>query len=192
MSKRKKLPQVLNKEEVSTLLAYFNDKYNYYDRRLYTYIVLSIGTGVRLSEALNLRWIDINFNEGKINVINGKGGKDRIVYFNNKVKEALLDLQQVQKEYCTVPPILVFTTKKGVKWDNDNCRGKVYEVTEKALNRRIHPHTFRHTHASTLLEQTNNIYLVSQHLGHSNISTTQIYLHLVNNQLRDAINGFEF
>ena len=77
MSKRKKLPQVLNKEEVSTLLAYFNNKNSYYDRRLYTYIVLSIGTGVRLSEALNLRWIDINFNEGKINVINGKGGKDR-------------------------------------------------------------------------------------------------------------------
>lgn len=189
--KRKKLPQVLNKQEVSTLLAYFDDKSGYYDRRLYTFIVLAIGTGVRLSEALNIRWMDINFDECKINIIEGKGGKDRVVYLNDKVKQALLEFREIQKEVCE-QPVLVFTTRKGVRWDNDNCRTKVYEVTEKVLGRRIKPHAFRHTHASSLLEQTNNIYLVSQHLGHSSVSTTQIYLHVVNNQLHDAITKFNF
>ena len=86
----------------------------------------------------------------------------------------------------------VFSTRKGGKLNPRDVREMVYTYSKKAgiENKDISPHTFRHTFASDLLRATNNLRKVQKALGHSDISTTQIYTHIVDEELEEAMKGF--
>jgi len=88
MNRRKKLPKILEKEEREKLLDTFNERYPT-NQRDKTAIELMLNTGLRLSELTNLKWKYVNLTTGKIEVIEGKGAKDRIVYANDEILEKL-------------------------------------------------------------------------------------------------------
>ena len=194
MNRRKKLPKILEKEEIEKLLDTFNTRYptNQRDKLM---IQLMLDTGLRLPEVINLKWEYVNLTSGKIEVIEGKGAKDRIVYANEKVLEKLKSWRDRQLKELNKRDIknteYVFTSLTGNKLDSGNIRRKIYKKTEKAgINKKVSPHTFRHTFATDLYKETKNIRMVQKALGHADISTTMIYTHIVDDDLADAMVNF--
>jgi len=194
MNRRKKLPKILEKEEREKLLDTFNERYPT-NQRDKTAIELMLNTGLRLSELTNLKWKYVNLTTGKIEVIEGKGAKDRIVYANDEILEKLKSWRDRQLKELNKRNInnteYVFTSLTGNKLDGGNFRRKIYKKTEKAgINKKVSPHTFRHTFATDLYTETKNIRLVQKALGHSDLSTTMIYTHIVDDELEQALKTF--
>ena len=174
--------------------------------------MLMLNTGLRLSEVISLKWKNINLQTGKLKVVEGKGNKDRILWFNNGTLDQLRNWRERQAEE-TGNRKYVFTTSTGNQLKQRDVRTMVYRYAEKAgiqqeikkhhtdkegntlsstyKEKKVTPHTFRHTFATELLRETGNLRLVQKALGHSNISTTQIYTHIVDTELEKAMKGFK-
>lgn len=210
MAKRK-IPDVLTEEEEQKLLNVFNERYLSPTRNKMM-IQLMLKTGLRLSEVINLKWNNINLQTGKLKVVNGKGGKDRIVWFNNGTLDKLREWRQRQADEIGAADY-VFTTSKGKQLKANDVRKMVYRYAEKAgiqeevekhyhdeegnklaetyNQKKVSPHTFRHTFATRLLKESNNLRVVQKALGHSDISTTQIYTHIVDTELENAMKALK-
>ncbi|TDX44579.1 tyrosine-type recombinase/integrase [Orenia marismortui] len=192
MGRRKKLPKILEKEEREQLLSVFNERYPTAQRNK-AMIDFMLNAGLRLAETLNLKWEHINLMSGKIEVIEGKGAKDRIVYIKDRVLEVLRSwrerqAKELKKKGIEKPAEYVFTTLEGNQLDQGNIRRMVYKYSKKAgITKKISPHTFRHTFATKLLRDTNNIREVQKALGHEDLSTTMIYTHIVDEQLEHSM-----
>lgn len=194
MSRRKKLPKILEEEEQQQLINVFNERYPTALRNK-TMIKLMLDSGLRLSEVINLKWEHINLMSGKLEVIEGKGAKDRIIYINEETIKQLKSWKDRQakklQEKGQPKAKLVFTTLKGKKLNPANVRSMVYNYSDKAgITKKISPHTFRHTFATDLYRETSNIRLVQKALGHSDLSTTMIYTHIVDDELEQAMKNF--
>ena len=209
MGRRKKLPYILEEEEQKELLAVFNTRYPTQVRNK-TMIKLMLDSGLRLSEAVNLKWKHINLMSGKLEVKEGKGAKDRVVYIGERTLEQLKEWRDRQaeklKEKVRDNKGLVFTTLSGNKLNQGNVRKMVYKYAEKSgiqeyeikennngkeyKERKVTPHTLRHTFATDLYRDNGNIRLVQKALGHSDLSTTMIYTHIVDEELENAMKNF--
>jgi len=195
MSKRaKKLPVVLNKDEQDQLLKQPNSRYPT-GQRNYTILKLMLDTGLRLSELTNLKWRDLELMSGKLMVGEGKGAIDRTLWVSEEVLDLLTDwkerqVEELKERKIVEKPEYVFTTLKGKKLKNRYVREMVYRTTDKAdINKKVSPHTLRHTFATDLYRKTNNIRMVQKALGHSDLSTTMIYTHIVDDELEEAMKG---
>lgn len=207
---RRKIPEILNEEEQEKILNVFNTRY-LTPQRNKTMIKLMLNTGLRVSEVINLKWRYIDLQPGKLKVINGKGGKDRVLWFNDSTLNLLRVWRERQaKEVGDMD--YVFTASTGNKLKDRDIRSMVYRYAEKAgiqeeaekyyrdqegnelsetyKEKKVKPHTFRHTFATDLLRETNNLRVVQKALGHADISTTQIYTHIVDTELEEAMKGF--
>jgi len=204
---KRKIPEILTEEEVEKLLAVFNERY-FTPQRNRTMINLMLKSGLRLSEVTNLRWNNLDLQTGEIKVVEGKGSKDRIIWINNSALEQLRNWRKRQAKKIENPNY-VFTTGSGNKLNNKDIRDMVYRYAEKAgiqeevekhykdkggnkleetyKEKKVSPHTFRHTFGTNLLRKTNNLRIVQKALGHSSISTTQIYTHIVDTELENAM-----
>lgn len=183
---KRKIPNILTLEEQNKLLNQFNCRY-LCPQRNKTMIRLFLDSGLRLSEMLNLTWQNISLQTGKLKIIQGKGAKDRIIWINDVTLDLLKSWKERQFEEIKKVD-LVFTTSKGNKLNPRNVRQMVNTYRQKAgITKKISPHTFRHTFASDLLRATNNIRIVQKALGHSNLSTTMIYTHIVDKELKKAL-----
>ena len=149
-----------------------------------------ISTGIRASELINLKETDINFTTKRLWVRQGKNSKDRALSFNNTCRQAV-------EAWLSVKPVpsspLLFTSLDGRKalcsrW----LRRWMARLGEKlGLSFALHPHTLRHCWACRVLKSTNNLFLVCQGLGHDDIGTTQIYLHLHQPDLDAAMQNLD-
>ena len=189
-----KLPKVLTEEEQEKILNVPNHRYVTAQRN-YTLIRLMLNTGLRLSEATGLRWNDINLTSGKLEVIEGKGGKDRILWLNLDDLEMLKDWKDRQTDEAGKALKYVFTSMSqdtiGNRLDNRYVQDMVKRYAEKAgIDKKISPHTFRHSFATDLYSQTGNIRLVQKALGHNQLSTTMIYTHIVDEELENELKNF--
>jgi len=186
---KRKIPEILTESEQNRLLEVFNTRY-LSPHRNKTMIKLMLDTGLRLSEIINLKWQHVNLQTGKLKVVNGKGKKDRVVWFNNGTLELVREWRERQAKdigQCEY----TFTTKAGNKLKQRDVRSMVYTYTEKAkINKDVSPHTFRHTYATDLYQETKNIRLVQKSLGHSDLSTTMIYTHIVDEEMERAHKNF--
>ena len=195
MSRSNKLPTVLEKEEQQRLINIFNTRYPTAQRNK-TIAILFLNAGLRLSELLNLKWKDINLISGKLKVVEGKGAKDRILYLDDNTIEKLKDwkdrqAKEIDKRIDEANISRVFTTLKNNKMDTSNTRKMIKKYAKKAdINKKISPHTLRHTFATDLYRDSKNIRLVQKALGHSNLSTTMIYTHIVDDELEQALKTF--
>jgi integrase/recombinase XerD len=173
--REKKLPAVLSKEEVKQLFSCLNSK------KSKLMLSLIYACGFRVSELVNLKIQDLNFNEQTGHVRQAKGNKDRIFNIPDKLfkqlsKQAESQKQQ-EKEY-------LFTGPKG-NLSTRNIQKIVQKAAAKAgLNKDIHPHTLRHSFATHLLENGTDIRYIQALLGHSNLATTEIYTHVSSQQLK--------
>ena len=194
-TRKRKIPNVLSKEEKQKILDFFNLRYWTQKRARFT-VLFFLNTGLRLSELINLHWSNVNLQSGKIHV--GKGEKDRIIWINEDTLEKLREWKELQiekmneKGYSGPEIKYVFTSLNNNKLDSGNIRKMVYRSSTISLGRKISPHLLRHTYATDLLRETKNLRIVQKALGHSDISTTQIYTHIVDAEMEEAIKNTKF
>ena len=186
----RKIPEVLTPTEQEALLAQPNPRY-LTGQRNRVMLRLMLDTGLRLSEATHLHWKDVDLNSGKVMVRRGKGAKDRTLWTGENNLAALVAWRDRQASECAGSPQIVFTTKEGGKLDPSYVRKMVKRYARKAgIEKTVSPHTLRHTFATDLYRETTNIRLTQKALGHENLATTQIYTHIVDEELEGALKSF--
>lgn len=139
---------------------------------------LFYSSGIRLSEltALNIQHISLSANE--IRIMDGKGGKDRIVPLGHKAKEALQKWLILRDQWAKQDSAL-FITQQGNRLTSRQVSNRVKYIANKlGKGLKINPHMFRHSMATHVLESSQDIRSVQELLGHADISTTQVYTHL--------------
>ena len=180
-----RIPETLTDQEQQRLLSQPTPRYTTGLRNL-CMLRLMLDAGLRCSEVIKLRVKHIDWMSGKIALKNGKGAKDRTLW----ISEETLELLRRWKEKRLAGEYL-FTTLTGDPLNDRYIRTMVKRLAKKAdIDKDIHPHTLRHTFATDLYRQTKNIRMVQKALGHSNLSTTMIYTHIVDDELEEAMKGF--
>ena len=148
-------------------------------------VKMGANCGLRSQEIVDLRYGDIEWESGKL-VVKGKCGKERVLWISDADLALLQELIEVNPTSKT--GAWLFVTASGRKVDTRFMRAML-EWLGRKIGRHIAPHGLRHTFAVDLLQRTKNIYLVQQALGHSSISTTQVYLSLVPGELSEGMRG---
>lgn len=185
--KSRKIPEVLTPEEQATLLGELEAD-TPAGARNNCLVRLMLDAGLRSAEVLALRHRDIDFKSGQLMVRNGKGGKDRSLWLGPDLVALLRTFVETQGK--VLPGDLLFTTKTGRPLLTRYLRSMVGELAKKAgIKKHIHPHTLRHSFATDLLRQSRNLMIVSKALGHANLATTQIYLHICDPEMEEAMKG---
>ena len=182
----KKLPKYLNYEDVEKLLNAFELK-SVIGIRNSLILEMLYSTGIRVSELTNIKVDDISMDVRSIK-ITGKGNKQRIVYFGSKccelinlyLKESYIILNKNSIDYLIL-------SKTGKKINDREIRNIIDDASKIAgINMKISPHVLRHTYATHMLDGGSDLRSVQELLGHSNLSTTQIYTHLTNEKIRNV------
>ena len=185
-----RIPEVLTAQEQRDLLAQPNPRYPTGQRNR-TMLRFMLDTGLRVAEAVALTWRDIDLMTGKLHVKRGKGARDRILWVNETALDALRSWRERQAEEVGECPPHVFTSLKGESLSTRYVQQMVKRYRERAgIEKQVTPHTLRHSYATDLLRETKNIRLVQKALGHSSLATTQIYTHIVDDEMEDALRSF--
>jgi integrase/recombinase XerD len=186
MKRAFKIPAVLEDQERAALLRKPNKRLESGIRNL-SIITLMTDAGLRVSEVLNLRPADVNWISGRIHVHQGKGSQDRIVHIN----EDALELLRSFRERRSTRGAYLFASRNGRRLDDRYIRRMVKRYAKRAgIRKDVHPHTLRHSFATDLYRQTKNIRLVQKALGHADLSSTQIYTHILDAELETAMKTF--
>lgn len=187
----KNLPQVLSKDEVDRLINSFSTR-TPKDVRNKTMIELMYSTGVRISELIKLKLDDVHLTYGFIKVT-GKGNKERIIPVGNKASD-LLDFyirSAREKILLNKKTNILFVNSNGKSISRSYFWGVLKKHAEKCgIEKEISPHKLRHSFATHLLQNGADIRYVQEMLGHSDISTTQIYTHVDKKYLSDVVQKF--
>ncbi|WP_154886856.1 tyrosine recombinase XerC [Longibaculum muris] len=151
---------------------------------------LMYASGLRCREVVELTLAQIDFSR-QLLLIHGKGKKDRYVPFHDFAKECLQDYLETERLELMAKKHqehhFVFVNKFGGQMTNRGIEDIVNRVTQNYdPTKKIHPHTFRHSFATHLLQQGVDIRLVQELLGHSSLSTTQVYTHVTNQHLKEV------
>ena len=174
--KEKRIPEVLTKDEIKKLLDSMSNK------KSKLIVSLMYACGMRVSEILNLKISDLDFDNKTGNIRQGKGKKDRIF---NIPQFLAKDLKKQAEEQREKEKIFLFTGPKG-PLSSRNIQKIVALASEKAgIKKDVHPHTLRHSFATHLLESGIDIRYIQVLLGHSSISTTEIYTHISRGMLKN-------
>lgn len=187
---RQKIPFVLSQEEISSIIeSPDNSVTGIRDR---TIMELAYSTGMRVSELSNLKFEMINFSESLI-LVTGKGNKQRLVPFGRRAMDALEDYQDKSRPELagdTSSPFL-FLNYRGGRLSRVSIWKMIKKyAAEAGLPSDVTPHTFRHSFATHLIEGGADLRVVQELLGHSSISTTQIYTRLDMNYLMEVHRTF--
>ena len=182
----KRHPITLEPEEAQNLLKQPNKRYPT-GLRNKAILSLMLNCGLRVSEVVNLRPGNINLTKGKLRVENGKGSRDRDL----AIPEYLTDLFDSWRKRRPESNFF-FSTLKGNKLSIKYLQQMVKRYALKAgINKRISPHTLRHTYATQYYKQTKDIETLRRILGHSDISTTTIYITLANIDVENGMKSFK-
>lgn len=173
--KAKKLPTVLTIPELKAIFKQTRPGRN----RLLLQFLYS--TGCRVSESVNMKVNEIDFDSLTANVRGGKGNKDRVVILSQKwvgKAKSYLNRKKVESPY-------LFSKKNGKPLSTDTVERIVRNAAKKAeIHKRVTPHVLRHSFATHLLEGGENIRKIQVLLGHANLSTTSIYTHVSKEELK--------
>jgi site-specific recombinase XerD len=192
-----RVPKVLNEEQLERLfdVQNLNKKSGIRDRAI---LEVLFSTGLRVSELVKLDVNDINLKTGEFAVV-GKGRKVRTVYLGDSAKEWIR--RYLSTRHDEFAPL--FLRYSGKKMDEGDIDGESLRLTARSVQRLVKkytlragiavdatPHTLRHTFATGLLREGADLRSVQELLGHSNVSTTQIYTHITSKQLKDVHKKF--
>lgn len=186
------LPKTIPIENIKSILkfAYLeisNAQSNHqYNSALRNAIIIELlfSTGMRVSEISNLKRKSLDLNSNTI-YIYGKGSKERIMCIaNDKVSRLLRDYIKI----CNCDSDYVFINKLGNRYSEQSIRNMISDYAKRCgISVHITPHMFRHTFATALMDENVNIRYIQQLLGHSSITTTQIYTHISTNKIRHIL-----
>lgn len=183
------LPKFLTLDESINLLENMNTDDPFYLRD-YCIVTLFINCGMRLSELVGLNMQDVNLDERSMRLL-GKGNKERIIHINDACADAIVSYIPTRKQSDKEPNAL-FLSKQGSRL----CNRRVEQIVDNALrdsnldHRGFSTHKLRHT-AATLMYQHGNVdpLMLKEILGHKSISTTEIYTHISNEGLKQAMDA---
>lgn len=180
----KKLPLFLTKLQIKEVIENLPTT-NFLDTRNKLLIEILYATGIRLAELQNLKVNDFNFQKLSLKVL-GKGRKERIIPFSKKIENIYREYLSFRNEINRNDPFL-FLSKNG----NQLSRRQIQRVIKKIISdiskiNQASPHTIRHSFATHLLDNGADIVSVKELLGHSSLSTTQIYTHLSLEKIKDT------
>jgi len=187
----KKLPFTLNVKEVETLLNAPNIR-DPMEARDKACMELMYATGMRVSELVNLKMDDINIGVGFAKCF-GKGSKERIVPFGKKAKESLLRYLEKSRPRFLKKNIsnFLFLTRIGKPMSRQTFWKIIKRYAKLAkINKKVTPHSLRHSFATHILERGADLRIVQEMLGHADISTTQIYTHVSKDRLKSIHQKF--
>lgn len=188
----KSLPKFLTNEEINKLIDIAKSKPKLKDFRIATMIRLTYETGLRVSELVNLKLSSINFNKKLITVI-GKGNKERIVPISDNLIVFI-------NEYLNIRYIFIKNGRENI-WlfpsrsssDGHITRDMFYKNLKKIAieanidPNRISPHVLRHSFATRLINKNADLRSIQKILGHEDISTTEIYTHIMSDKLSSTV-----
>ena len=189
---QRKFPDVLSNDEVEFLLASI-DLSHPQGQRNKTIIEVLYGCGLRVSELVNLNITDIHFEEGFI-IVTGKGNKQRLVPLGSQAIKHLkiyINEHRVHQEINYGHENIVFLNRRGKQLTRVMIFTMLKKQTELAgIKKNISPHTLRHSFATELVQRGADLRAVQDMLGHSSITTTEIYAHMNKQTLLDSIIQF--
>ncbi len=188
----------LNDEEVKTLRKVASDRAiiarsrgNQSAVRNRLIIELALGTGLRVSEMANLKVGDLHLGKGQNSLVvrNGKGGKDRIVSFNSRLKVLIEDYL----DYRISDSLYLFHSERGEKMTRFGIRTVFKTIANSAgIDSHHSIHSCRHTYATNLYKVSGyNLLMVQKQLGHSSITTTSVYSDVINKDLDQALENMD-
>ncbi len=187
-----KLPEVLNIEEIDMLINAI-DLSTPEGQRNKAMLETLYCCGLRVTELVTLKISDIIFEEEFVRVT-GKGNKQRLVPLGQSAKKYIsIYLEEVRPHIPVQKEMedIVFLNRRGHSMSREMVFIIIQQLKKKAgLNKHISPHTFRHSFATHLVEGGADLRAVQEMLGHSSITTTEIYTHIDREYLRDAILRF--
>jgi integrase/recombinase XerC len=173
---RKRLPETLDVDQMGRLLSFRTDeRLSLRDKAI---MELFYSSGLRLSELVGLDLTDIDLRDRTVRVI-GKGSKARIIPVGRHAVEALSKWIKERTVLATTGSTALFVGKRGARLSPRAVQKRVAEwARRQGLGMHVHPHMFRHSFATHLLESSQDLRGVQELLGHANIATTQVYTHL--------------
>lgn len=173
----RKLPKTLDVDQVKGLLE--AGAQSELERRDLAMFELFYSSGLRLSELVALNLADVDLADQALIVKSGKGGKTRILPVGSKAIEAIRNWLPIRNNTADIEEKALFTSSRGFRLSTRSVQLRLERWRiAKGIAEHIHPHMFRHSFASHLLESSRDLRAVQELLGHSNIGTTQIYTHL--------------
>ncbi len=188
----RKIPEVLSVEEIDRLVGAI-DLSKPEGERNKAILEVMYACGLRVSETVNLKLGDIFFEEGFLRIV-GKGGKHRFVPVGNHTQKIMKNyLQYIRRE---IKPKsghehYVFLNRRGKKLTRNMIFLIIKDLARKAgISKNISPHTLRHSFATHLLDNGADLRSIQLLLGHENITTTEIYLHMSQKQIKEALEKY--
>lgn len=184
-----KLPRVLSMEEIDKLIG-APDRSKPQGVRDHALLEILYGTGMRVSELIDLDLDDIHLSMGFVRVF-GKGGKERIVPLGNKAIEACTQyINEARTRFISNkqgPVDALFVNMRGGRLTRQGCWKLLKGHALKAnIQKKLTPHILRHSFATHLIENGADLRAVQEMLGHADISTTQIYTHVSRSRLKEV------
>lgn len=179
--KEKKLPKFLYYNDLLEIINESSkDKDGVRDRLI---IEMLYATGVRVSELVNIKLNDIDFNNKRI-IVCGKGNKERIVYYGDYAEEVL---NKYLKTHVRKNNNYLFLNSKGEQITDGGIRYVIDNIMKKlSIKTHVTPHVLRHTFATDMLNNGCDIKVVQELLGHSSLKATEIYTHVTNEHLKEV------
>lgn len=173
---KKRLPATIDVDQMNRLLSFRTDQeLSVRDKAM---MELFYSSGLRLSELVNLDLTDIDLADRTVRVL-GKGSKTRVVPVGRHAVEAITRWLKERTTYADVGNTALFVGKRGERISPRSVQKQVAAwASRQGLGVHVHPHMFRHSFATHLLESSQDLRGVQELLGHANIATTQIYTHL--------------
>lgn len=154
-------------------------------------VILMSFTGLRINEAINLQIKDVDLEKSVVQVINGKGGKNRTVPISDELKELLqhyLDRLRPKTESLNF-----FATAKTGSISQQYVNVQLKKAAKKAgIEKHITSHILRHSFASRLVQNNVHVAIIQRLLGHSDVRTTSVYMHVDQTEMLDAVNHINF
>ena len=188
----KHLPMTLSMEELDKLMNISLD--NPYNYRTKAMLELMYGSGLRVSELVNLTLNDIDLYNDTI-LIHGKGSKERIVPLGDYAKEYLVEYLNVRNSLIKRKngnPDKLFLNNHGMPITRNGFNFLLNNLLkEKGIDKKITPHTLRHSFATHMLDNGADLRTIQELLGHSDIVTTRIYTHVSKKQIQNNYDKYE-
>jgi integrase/recombinase XerD len=178
-------PRVLSEAQVLALLKAARQSKTWVGKRNLTMVLTFLDGMLRLRELIDLELADVNLQARSLRVRHGKGDRERIVYIGRRLTRAMRDWLVDRGHVVGCDNI--FTSRSGERLDPRNVQRILGRLGAKAgIEARVSPHVLRHTGATLFIRNGGDAFSLQQLLGHSSITTTQIYVHMAGTALREA------
>jgi len=188
----RKLPDILSLDEIDKIINSIDLK-NILDHRNKTILETLYSCGLRVSELINLKLSDLYFKENFIKVT-GKGDKQRFVPIGlntQKIIKSFIINKRSKMKISDNDLDILFVNRNGKKLTRAMIFTIVKSIANKAgIKKKISPHSFRHSFATHLLQNGADLRAIQMMMGHENITTTEIYMHLDRSHLKEIVNKF--